>query len=121
MTGEYLKEFIRKHKVSQSEIARQLGLSQQSFNQMLALNDIKSSLVERVASALHVSMGEIYNETKEQSAVASGNGIAVAGNNNVTGNYASDNSQVLQERVVLLERILDEKERTIQILMNNGK
>jgi transcriptional regulator with XRE-family HTH domain len=120
MTGEYLKEFIRKHKVSQSEIARQLGLSQQSFNQMLALNDIKSSLVERVAAILHVSMGEIYNE-EELKAVASGNGIAVAGNNNVTGNYASNNRQVLQERVMLLERILEEKERTIQILMNNGK
>ena len=117
MTGEYLKEFIRKHKVSQSEIARQLGLSQQSFDQMLALNDIKSSLVERVAAILHVTMGEIYNEAKEQSAVASGNAIAVAGNNNVTGNYASNDSQLLQERVMLLERILDEKERTIQILM----
>jgi transcriptional regulator with XRE-family HTH domain len=117
MTGEYLKEFIRKKKVSQAEIARTLGISQQSFNQMLSSKDIKSSHVELIASILHVSMGEIYNETKEQSAVASGNGIAVAGNNNVTGNYASNNSQVLQERVMLLERILDEKERTIQILM----
>jgi len=39
------------------------------------------------------------------------------GNNNETGNYTSDNSQLLQERVRLLERILDEKERAIQILM----
>jgi transcriptional regulator with XRE-family HTH domain len=117
MTGDYLKDFLRNSKVSQSEIARKLGISHQSFNQMLSSNDVKSSLVERIASILHVTMGEIYNEAKEQSAVASGNAIAVAGNNNVTGNYTSNNSQVLQERVMLLERILDEKERTIQILM----
>ena len=116
MTGDYIKEFLRKKKVSQSEIARKLEMSQQSFNKMLQSDDIKSSLVERVASILHVSMGEIYNE-EEHKAVASGNGIAVAGNNNVTGNYASNDSKVLQERVRLLERILDEKERTIQILM----
>ena len=117
MTGGYIKEYLRKLNVPQSEIARQLGLSTQSFYQMLQSDDIKTSLVERIASILHVTMGEIYNEAKGQSAVASGNAIAVAGNNNVAGNYSSEDTKVLQERVRLLERILDEKERTIQILI----
>ena len=121
MTGEYLKEFIRKSKISQSEIARQLGMSQSSFNQMLSSNDVKSSLVERIASILHVTMGEIYGEAKEQGAVATGNGIAVTGNNNVAGNVIANDTisdtNILQERNALLQQILQEKERLIQVLM----
>ena len=60
-----------------------------------------------------------YPEEREhQNAVASGNEIAFAGNNNVVGNVTmGDNSAVLQERVAMLEKFLEEKERTIQILM----
>lgn len=118
MTGDYLKEVIRKSKISQSEIARQLDMSQQSFNKMLSSNDVKSSLVERIASILHVTMGEIYGEAKEQSAVATGNGIAVTGNNNVAGNVTNNDTNILQERINLLQQILNEKERLIQVLIN---
>jgi len=116
MTGEYLKEFIRKSKVSQAEIARRIGVSQQSFNHMLSSKDIKSSLVERIANNLHVSIGEIYHE-KEQTSVASGNGIAVAGNNNEASDVSTTKIALLEERVKLLQKIIEEKERTIQILM----
>lgn len=57
------------------------------------------------------------------SAVASGNGIAVSGNHNDVNRTASD-SEVLRERVAMLERLieekdklLEEKERIIQIFM----
>lgn len=115
MTGERLKEILTKYKLSQTEIAKKLGMSQQSFNQMLSASDVKTSLLERVAVVLEVPVAALYGE---QSAVASGHGIAVAGHNNVAGNVTmGDNAAVLQERVKLLEQLLDEKERTIKILM----
>ena len=49
MTGNRLKEILYEKKVSQSQIAKLLGVSQQAFNQMLAAADIKSSLLERIA------------------------------------------------------------------------
>lgn len=113
MRGERLKEILSTYKVSQSEIARKLGLSQQSFNQMLSASDVKTSLLERIANVIEVPISHLYGEKdKEQSAVASGNGIAVAGNNNEVGDAA-----ILQERVTMLEKLLEEKERTIKILM----
>ena len=125
MTGERLKEILAKYKVSQSEIAKQLGMSHQSLNQMLSASDIKTGLVERIAKVLSVPISSLYGEDKEQNAIASGNGIAVAGNNNVAGNVTmGDNTAVLQERVKFLEQqvkdkesLLEEKERTIKILM----
>lgn len=118
MTGVYLKDFLRKQNVPQSDVAKKLGMSTQSFYQMLQSNDVKSSLVERIASILHVTMGEIYGEAKEQSAVATGNGIAVTGNNNVAGNVTNNDTNILQERINLLQQILNEKERLIQVLIN---
>ena len=119
MTGERLKEIIFKFKVSQSEIARRLGMSHQSLNQMLTAADVKSSLLERIAQVLNVPISHLYGEhDKELSAVANGDGsVAVTGNNNVAGNVTIGDAAVLQERVTMLERLLEEKERTIKILM----
>ena len=122
MTGERLKEILAKYKVSQSEIAKQLGMSHQSLNQMLSASDIKTGLVERIAKVLNVSISSLYGEDKEQNAIATGNGIAVAGNNNVAGNVTMDDIiAVLQERVTMLEKLLEEKERTINILLEKKK
>ena len=123
MTGERLKEILAKYKVSQSEIAKQLGMSHQSLNQMLSASDIKTGLVERIAKVLNVSISSLYGEDKEQNAIATGNGN-VAGNNNVVGNVTIGDATVLQERVKFLEQqvkdkesLLEEKERLIKVLM----
>lgn len=117
MTGERLKEILAKYKVSQSKIAKQLGMSHQSLNQMLSASDIKTGLVERIAKVLNVSISSLYGEDKEQNAIATGNGIAVTGNNNVAGNVTVGDTAILTERIAMLERLLEEKERTIKILM----
>lgn len=118
MTGERLKEILAKYKVSQSEIAKQLGMSHQSLNQMLSASDIKTGLVERIAKVLNVPISSLFGEDKEQNAVATGNGIAVSGNNNVAVNEnMGDNAAILQERVTMLEKLLEEKERLIKVLM----
>lgn len=122
MTGNRLKEILYEKKVSQSQIAKLLGVSQQSFNQMLAAADIKSSLLERIAEALGENMSLFY-PIEGSNAVASGNGN-VAGNNNVVGSVTIGDATVLQERVKFLEQqvkdkesLLEEKERLIKVLM----
>lgn len=61
MTGERLKELLSSLKISQTDIAKKLGLSQQSFNQMLSASDVKSSLLERVANAIGMSISTLYD------------------------------------------------------------
>ena len=60
MTGESLKKVLLSLNVSQTDIAKKLGLSQQSFNQMLSASDVKSSLIERVAAAIGMSISKLY-------------------------------------------------------------
>lgn len=114
MTGKELKIKLSACGVSQSEIARRLDMSQQSFNQSLIVNDVKSGLLERIASAIGVDMSFFY-PTEGSVSIAGNNNIS--GNNNAVGNVTIGDAAILQERVTMLEKLIEEKERTIKILM----
>ncbi|MGM9692163.1 MAG: helix-turn-helix domain-containing protein [Alloprevotella sp.] len=117
MTGKELKEKIAVQNISSLAIAKKLGISPQALNSTFNAADVKSGTLERIAEVLGVKMSFFYpNEIDKQSVVASGNGN-VAGNNNVVGSVTIGDASVLQERVAMLERLLEEKERTIKILM----
>ena len=64
MTGTILKNQLQKYGISLSEIARRLGMSQQSFNQALNAADIKSGLIEKISEALNVPMTYFYPSDK---------------------------------------------------------
>lgn len=125
MTGNRLKEILYEKKVSQSQVAKLLGVSQQSFNQMLAAADIKSSLLERIAEALGENMSLFYPIEPANVTISDHGGVSIAGNNTIAGNNNAvgnvtmgDNSAVLQERVTMMEKLLEEKERLIKVLMD---
>lgn len=124
MTGEALKEFLFKKKVSQSEVARQLKISQQSFNQMLSSADVKTSLLERIAKVLNVTISSIYGE-KSSDAVANGDACArspaPAVAHHITTNATNAGDAVLQQKVEALEALLAEKERLITVLLDTRK
>lgn len=119
MTGKNLKELIDALGISQRKLAEQMGVTPQTISAILTAKDVRTSTIERIASVTNMPISYFFNEEREhQNAVASGNGIAVAGNNNVSGNVTmGDNSAVLQERVMMLEKLLEEKERLIKVLM----
>lgn len=116
MTGKDLKEKIIQQNISALTIAKKLGISPQALNSTFNAADVKSGTLERIAEVLGVKMSFFY-PMEEGNAIASGNGN-VAGNNNVVGSLTIGDASVLQERVAMLERLLEEKERTIKILMD---
>ena len=115
MTGKELKEKIAQQNISALAIAKKLGISPQALNSTFNAADVKSGTLERIAEVLGVKMSFFY-PMEGSNAVASGNGN-VAGNNNVVGSVTIGDAAILQERVNLLEKLLEEKERTIKILM----
>lgn len=115
MTGKELKLKLSECGVSQSEIARRLEMSQQSFNQSLLVNDVKSGLLERIAQALGLSMSFFY-PVEGNNAFANGDKSVAAINSSVTSS-----ADVLEERVRSLETLVAEKERLIKVLMEGRK
>lgn len=117
MTGKELKVKLTGCGYSQSEIARRLDMSQQSFNQSLLVNDVKSGLLERVAQAINVPMSFFYPMNESHHAVAHGDhSVAAVQSTVMRGDYA-----LLEERVKSLEALLEEKERLIKVLMEGRK
>ena len=119
MTGKQLKRKIDTLGITQRKLADDMGVTPQTISVILAAKDVRTSTVERVASVTNMPIAYFFNEqTDKTNTVASGNGsVAVSGNNNVAGNVTTGDTALLTERIAMLERLLDEKERTIKILM----
>lgn len=49
MQGKTLKNALRELGFTQTEIASKLGISQQTFNSALGVDDVRTSLVENIA------------------------------------------------------------------------
>ena len=114
MTGQELKEKVLMANVPFSVIADRLGITAQSLNSYFKGKDVRSNTIEKIADALGVNMSFFY--PSDCNAVASGDGsVAVNGNNNVAGNVTGDNA-LLQERVMHLEALIEEKNERISEL-----
>lgn len=118
MTGKQLKVMIDDLGITQRKLAEEMGVTPQTISAILTAKDVRTSTIERIADVTKMPISYFFREHDGQSAVASGDGsVAVTGNNNVAGNVTIGDAAVLQERVTMLERLLEEKERTIKILM----
>lgn len=98
--------------------AKEFGSTYQSMYNLLYREGTtcKVDLLERIAAYFRVPVSYFFDDNQETISVATGNGN-VAGNNNVVGSVTIGDAAILQERVVMLEKLLEEKERLIKVLM----
>lgn len=87
MTGEELKDLLQGEDISQSELARKLGMSHQAFNQALKVADVKSGFLEKVAAALGKDMSFFYHAV----------GVVQIGDNSTYNNQQGDNNSYCTE------------------------
>lgn len=111
MNGKQLKNKIAGTGHNIKEVAEMIGIPRTNLSQALAAQDIKTGLVEKISAALNLPISYFFDEATNNNAVANGNSSVAAINSHVEGNA------VLQERVKSLEALVEEKERTIKILM----
>ena len=110
MTGKELKLKIDALGRTQRSLAEQMGVTPQTVSAILAAKDIRTSSLERIAQVTNKPMSYFYEETNNAQAVVSGD-----------SSIAAINSNVNSSEVELLKKLLEEKERTIKILMGRRK
>lgn len=110
MTGKELKLKIDALGITQRSLAEQMGVTPQTVSAILTAKDIRTSSLERIAQVTNKPMSYFYGETDNAQAVASGD-----------SSIAAINSNVNASEVELLKKLLEEKERTIKILMGRRK
>lgn len=112
MNGQTLKQKLQTKNISFADLAEKLGIAAQSLNSCFKVQDVGSNRIEQIAQVLELPMSFFY-PSEGNNAVASGDNSIAAIQSTVT----QCDSRVLQERITMLEKLLEEKERTIQILM----
>lgn len=103
---------------NKAQFAVLLGVKPQTISAWISRNTFDAELIYtqcRGVSADWLLSGEGDMLRSSHTAIANGDS-SVAVNNN-TGNIYSSENEALKERISLLERIIEEKERLITILM----
>lgn len=125
---EMLDSLIRHYtKGNKAKFATKIGVSPQTLSKWLGRNTFDAEVLYKYCEGVSAEwllsgMGEMFrSETNRAIADHGGVSIAgnntIAGNNNAVGNVTIGDAAILQERVTMLEKLLEEKERTIKILM----
>lgn len=117
MNGKDLKRKIAQTGKTQKEIAELLGVTAQSVNAILSATDVRSGTIEKLSKALCVPVSYFYDDEASSVTVSNGEN-SVANSGSIVGNVHSGNTDALQKENELLKKLLDEKERTIEILMS---
>lgn len=93
MKGENVKNIILGMEYSVAQVAEMIGTSQQNLASALKHEDVRSGLLEKIASALNVPLSTFYGGTFGP--------VQSVGDNNtqitqVAGNYSAPDSNVLE-------------------------
>lgn len=94
MNGQQIRLFMQEHRLRVGEVANVLGITQQTFSATLKSEDVKSSVVERIAAYAGVPVSALYGET--------------AGTSYNSNNINNGRDQSIGDCAALMDRALGE-------------
>lgn len=113
MKGLEVKEILRKNGYTLQKVAEKIGESSQNFSSLLAKDDIRTGLVERISAATGIPLSELYG-IAVPSAMNSG-----TNNGNIAGRDIALHTQTaeLQATIASQQRTIAELSATIAKLV----
>lgn len=114
---QIISDLLKKKKMGKTQFCELVGITDQTLRQIQARNSTKTDILERIAHVLNVPIGYFFGEQP---------GIVISGENNQVHNGQGDQImatpeqreiEYLREMLNEKEKIIDEKERLIQVLM----
>lgn len=115
--GPIIKKFIEENQLKKMEVAKKVGISYNYLSTIFLKNSIDAELLERICFAINLNPTTFF-ETSEEMATRNYRDIKATtrvGNSTVSILDGSLCDKLLQEK----ERMIEEKERTIQILLKS--
>jgi len=112
INGNKIASYIKKNKITQEELANNAGLTKPTISKMINRQTCDLNSLIAVANAMNVSLDYLCDrlEDAEQAIQVNGNKNQVGDGNVIIDSQANE--------IEHLKQLLEEKERTIQILMN---
>lgn len=118
---DVIKKYAEKFDGGIKRLASETGMSEQNLHRCIRLNKIQAGDLEKIASLLGVDIQTFFDTPAGGSPVSfhhnQVNGEGAHGN--INGDASAD-AAVLRERVRAMQKLLDEKERLIRVLMEKA-
>lgn len=127
--GLLIEQKLNERDMSKSELARRTGIANQNINRILEKSSIDTEKLVKISKALDYNFFQDYCDAEFPNSGSSQHNVSLSGQNNQVINSTSGRDSIInastkdeyEERIKLLELIVKEKERTIQILMQKNK
>lgn len=115
--GKTLKEYIESHKLVKGEVAKQAGISYNYLSTIFKQPSLDAGLLEKLCVAIGLHPSEMFEVPEEiTNSYQDVWARTLLGNAKVEINSNENLRALLAEK----ERIIEEKERLIQILLSQG-
>ena len=123
--GLRIEQRLNELNISKAEFGRLIGIPQQNVNRILDRTNIDTDKLADISEVLNYNFFYDFVPSDiisaDHSSIAAGGnvngGTTIQGDQNNYNDSCCERDNHFDERIVLLEKLLEEKERTIQILM----
>jgi transcriptional regulator with XRE-family HTH domain len=112
-----IRDLSEAKRISLRKIASKVGISESALQTLIRNGSTKTTTLEKIAEILEVPVGVFFDETPNRSITQKGNANFIANSHNIQISECESKLELAQNKIANLEALLEEKERTIQILM----
>lgn len=126
--GLVIKELMLKQNIEVADLAKRLGKTKQAVYDMLDKEDVNTSLLRELAAIFNVPITIFFDNSVNNNQSNTGNNSIVLGQNNNVDSLNLDYKEKLESVLVEIkhlkevidakDKLLQEKERLINVLMN---
>lgn len=126
--GLVIKELMLKQNIEVADLAKRLGKTKQAVYDMLDKEDVNTSLLRELAAIFNVPITIFFDNSVNNNQSNTGNNSIVLGQNNNVDSLNLDYKEKhesalveikhLKEVIDAKDKLLQEKERLINVLMN---
>lgn len=127
--GLVIKELMLKQNIEVADLAKRLGKTKQAVYDMLDKEDVNTSLLRELAAIFNVPITIFFDNSVNNNQSNTGNNSIVLGQNNNMDSLNLDYKEKLESALVEIkhlkevidakDKLLQEKERLINVLMGN--
>jgi DNA-binding Xre family transcriptional regulator len=118
MTGEELKHILAVSGVSQTDIAKNFGVSQQNISSQLRTKDVRTKFLEQLCDMMHVTVDYFYQGThyagSSVNVITSGNGVSKFSGQNI---MATDTDKLIE----MMQKKDEQIDKLLAIISGNNK
>lgn len=116
-----IRDIAESKSISLRTLATRIGISEDGLQKLMVKGSTKTSTLEAIARELEVSAGIFFDGYPSSvHSVVHGDGSAASVYGNATSGISDKDKEIAHLNALLeeKERVINEKERTIQILIN---